>query len=61
MKRWETGKKIIALALTVAMAMTLLPVTGLEGYAKTEMLMDDFDDELKFDIETIQYTPKKKV
>ena len=44
MKRWETGKKIIALALTVAMAMTLLPVTGLEGYAKTEMLMDDFDD-----------------
>ena len=44
MKRRETGKKIIALALTVAMAMTLLPGTGLEGYAKTDKLMDDFDD-----------------
>ena len=44
MKRWATGKKIIALALTVTMAVTLLPVTGLEGYAKTELLMDDFDD-----------------
>ena len=44
MKRRETGKKVIALALTVAMAMTLLPGTGLEGYAKTDKLMDDFDD-----------------
>ena len=44
MKRRETGKKIMALALTIAMTLSLLPVTGLESSAKTELLMDDFDE-----------------
>lgn len=44
MKRSQTGKKIMALALTVAMTLSLFPVTGLESSAKTDMLMDDFDE-----------------
>ena len=44
MKRRETGKKIMALVLTVAMTLSLLPMTGLESSAKTDLLMDDFDE-----------------
>lgn len=44
MKRRQTGKKIMALALTVAMTLSLFPVTGLESSAKTDLLMDDFDE-----------------
>lgn len=44
MKRRQTGKKIMALALTIAMTLSLFPVTGLESSAKTDLLMDDFDE-----------------
>lgn len=44
MKRRETGKKIMALAMTVVLALSLLPITELEGYAKTDLSMDEFDD-----------------
>ena len=44
MKRRETGKKIMALAMTVVLALSLLPITELEGYAKTDLSMNEFDD-----------------
>ncbi len=44
MKRRVTGTKIMALALTVVMALSLFPIAELDGYAKTEMLMDEFDE-----------------
>lgn len=44
MRRRVTGKKIMALVLTVVMALSLFPIAELEGYAKTEMLMDEFDE-----------------
>ncbi|MCH5269390.1 MAG: extracellular solute-binding protein [Lachnospiraceae bacterium] len=44
MKRRETGKKIMAMVLTAVMALSLLPITELETQAKTDLLMDEFDD-----------------
>ncbi|MCM1262067.1 MAG: extracellular solute-binding protein [Butyrivibrio sp.] len=44
MKRRKTGKKVIALVLAAAMALTLSPTASLESYAKTDMAMDDFDE-----------------
>ncbi|MCH5274603.1 MAG: extracellular solute-binding protein [Lachnospiraceae bacterium] len=43
MKRRETGKKIVAMVMTVAMALSLFPAAELEIQAKTELLMDEFD------------------
>ncbi|MGN1148435.1 MAG: extracellular solute-binding protein [Lachnospiraceae bacterium] len=44
MKRRETGKKIIALVLAGVMALSLFPMVELDSYAKTDMLMDEFDE-----------------
>ena len=44
MKRRETGKKIVAMVMTVAMALSLFPAAELEIQAKTELLMDEFDE-----------------
>lgn len=44
MKRRETGKKIMSLMLTVVMTVTLLPVSQMESYAKTDKLMEEFDE-----------------
>lgn len=44
MKRRKTGKKVIALMLSAAMAFALSPTAGLESYAKTDLTMDDFDE-----------------
>ena len=44
MKKRKTGKKIMAMILTAAVALSLLPMTGTESHAQTELLMDDFDE-----------------
>ena len=44
MKRRETGKKIMSLMLAVVMALSLLPIAEMESYAKTDKLMDEFDE-----------------
>lgn len=44
MKKRKTGKKIMAMVLTAAVALSLLPMTGSESHAQTELLMDDFDE-----------------
>lgn len=44
MNRRENGKKIIAMALSVIMALSLFPIGELESYAKTNKLMDEFDE-----------------
>ncbi len=44
MKRRETGKKIMSLMLAVIMALSLLPIAEMESYAKTDKLMDEFDE-----------------
>ncbi len=44
MKLRINGQKIISLVLTVVMALSVLPILELDTYAKTEKLMDDFDE-----------------
>ncbi|MGN0432233.1 MAG: extracellular solute-binding protein [Lachnospiraceae bacterium] len=44
MKRRETGKKIMSMMLAVVMALSLLPIAEMESYAKTEKLMEEFDE-----------------
>lgn len=44
MKRRETGKKIMSMMLAVVMALSLLPITEMESYAKTDKLMEEFDE-----------------
>ncbi len=45
MKRRETGKKIMSMALTAVMVLSVLfPLAQLDAQAKTDMLMDEFDE-----------------
>lgn len=44
MKRRETGKKIMSMMLAVVMALSLLPIAEMESYAKTDKLMEEFDE-----------------
>ena len=44
MRRRETGKKIVSLMLAVVMAVTLLPVAQMESFAKTDKLMEEYDE-----------------
>ncbi len=44
MKRSRISKKIIAVVLTLVMALSVFPMAGLDTMAKTEMLMDEFDE-----------------
>lgn len=45
MKRRKTGKKIMAMVLAAVMALTVLfPMAELETQAKTDMLMEEFDE-----------------
>ena len=44
MKRRETGKRIMSMVLAVVMALSLLPIAEMESYAKTDKLMEEFDE-----------------
>ena len=44
MKPRKTGKRIMSLVLTVILILSLLPEAAMESHAKTDLLMDDFDE-----------------
>jgi ABC-type glycerol-3-phosphate transport system substrate-binding protein len=44
MKPKETGKKIVALLMAVIILLPLFQIGEIESYAKTDMLMDEFDE-----------------